>query len=138
MERVSECVQCGRCSAGCPVAFESDHSPRQIIRLLQLNLRREAYRNPFLWFCATCQACSTRCPRGLPVLDIMLALRREGEEQGEAKAPAFYHAFLQMSERRGRISEWQLGLKAAWHQFPRHPLADALLFLRLLRRGKIR
>lgn len=138
MEKVSQCVQCGRCSAGCPVAFESRHSPRKIIRLLQLEQRGEARRSPFLWLCATCQACSTRCPRGLPVLEIMLALRREGQGRGEVRPPAFYRIFRQMIEKKGRVNEWQLGFQSALHKFPRHPLADALLFFRLWRRGKIR
>ncbi|MDI6725517.1 MAG: 4Fe-4S dicluster domain-containing protein [Smithellaceae bacterium] len=138
LERVGECVQCGRCSAGCPVSFETLHSPRKILRLLQLGQRSEAQQSPLLWLCATCRACSARCPRGVPVLDVMLALRREGQSRKEVRTPAFYRLFWHMIEKRGRISEWQLGMKSALRQPPLHPWADARLFFQLWRRGKIR
>lgn len=71
-------------------------------------------------------------------MEIMLALRREGQELGEVRAPAFYRIFRQMIEKSGRVSEWRLGFKSALCRFPRRPLGQALLFLQLWRRGKIR
>jgi heterodisulfide reductase subunit C len=60
---ITDCYQCGKCSAGCPVAFAMDKTPRQIIRLLQLGFLEEALKSRTIWLCATCQTCSTRCPR---------------------------------------------------------------------------
>ncbi len=61
--KITDCYQCGKCSAGCPVAFAMDKTPRQIIRLLQLGMLDEALKTHTIWLCATCQTCSTRCPR---------------------------------------------------------------------------
>ncbi len=36
--RVADCYQCGKCSAGCPVADEMDVMPSRILRMLQLEL----------------------------------------------------------------------------------------------------
>jgi len=35
-ERVDWCYQCGKCTAGCPVAFAMDIEPSRIMRLVQL------------------------------------------------------------------------------------------------------
>ncbi|MCX8127053.1 MAG: heterodisulfide reductase subunit C, partial [Dehalococcoidia bacterium] len=33
-ENVARCYQCGKCSAGCPVAFAMDLAPRRIMRAI--------------------------------------------------------------------------------------------------------
>ena len=35
---VTECYQCGNCSAGCPAAFTFDYAPNQVMRMLQVGL----------------------------------------------------------------------------------------------------
>jgi Fe-S oxidoreductase len=40
-ENVFACYQCGRCSAGCPMAPEMDLLPNQIIRMVQMGLDEE-------------------------------------------------------------------------------------------------
>lgn len=134
----SVCVQCGRCSSGCPVAFESLHTPRKIIRFLQLGQVETACRSPFIWFCAMCQACTVRCPRGVDVSEIMLSLRRLGIENGWVRKDLWYYKiFTAMIEKNGKIDELRLGLAAAFHKGPLHPIEDALLLFKLWRRGKI-
>jgi len=122
------------------VAFESAHTPRKVIRLLQLGELKTAGQSPFPWFCATCQVCIVRCPRGVDVLGIMLALRREGQRQGWVKLdkePYFYQAFKEMVEKEGRIREFRLGVKTALRKFPLHPLEEMILLFKMWRRGKL-
>ena len=78
------CYQCGECSAGCPAAFAMDLLPSQVIRLLQLGQVEDVLKSATIWFCAACQACYARCPKGVDLARIMEALRelameREGE-----------------------------------------------------------
>lgn len=138
----SICVQCGKCSSGCPVAFESEHTPRKIIRFLQWGWLKEAAESPFLWLCASCQTCTARCARGVDIAGIMLALRRIAQQQGwvmPGETLSFYRAFMKMIEKRGRISELRLGLAVALKTFPpAHPIEDAVLLLKLLKRGKLK
>lgn len=43
--QAKKCHQCGKCSAGCPVAFAMERTPRQIIRLHQLDAAEEALKS---------------------------------------------------------------------------------------------
>ncbi len=69
------CYQCGKCSAGCPAAFAMDLLPSQVIRLIQLGQVREVLDSSTIWFCAACQTCYARCPKGVDLSRIMEALR---------------------------------------------------------------
>jgi len=69
------CYQCGKCSAGCPAAAFMDQLPNQIIRLVQLGLVREALESDTIWYCAACQSCYARCPKGVDLSRLMEALR---------------------------------------------------------------
>ncbi len=68
------CNQCGKCSAGCPVAFAMDLLPNQVIRLAQLG-QDEALRSRTIWLCASCLTCASRCPKGVDLSKVMDAMR---------------------------------------------------------------
>ena len=70
------CYQCGKCSAGCPSAFVMDLLPHRIIRGLQLGVTGAVLASSTPGVCASCEACSVRCPRGIEVARVMEALRQ--------------------------------------------------------------
>jgi heterodisulfide reductase subunit C len=75
-QNVKLCMQCGTCSASCPMMDHMGMSPRQIMHFLQFGLEEhiEAYNT--YWICASCHTCSVRCPRGIDIARVMEALRQ--------------------------------------------------------------
>jgi len=75
MAKLRSCIQCGTCSATCPTAYAMDYPPRQVWRRVQLGLRDEVLNSRTFWLCTTCKACQVRCPRGIDLMDVMIALK---------------------------------------------------------------
>ncbi len=68
------CNQCGKCSAGCPVAGSLDVLPSAVLRMAQLGLE-DVLEAQTLWTCAACLTCVSRCPKGVDLPRVMEALR---------------------------------------------------------------
>jgi heterodisulfide reductase subunit C2 len=81
-EDVRACYQCGKCTAGCPLASTMDRMPNQILRLLQVGEVEEALGSPTIWQCASCLTCAARCPKGVDPARVMDALRTLLARQG--------------------------------------------------------
>jgi heterodisulfide reductase subunit C2 len=75
------CNQCGKCSAGCPVAHALDVLPNQILRLAQLGIE-DVLETQTIWICAACQTCVSRCPKDVDVPRVMEALRTIAMQRG--------------------------------------------------------
>ena len=70
------CYQCGKCSAGCPMAKYMDILPHQIIRFSQLGLKDELMGCEAIWMCVSCLTCNTRCPKGVRIAEVIEAVRQ--------------------------------------------------------------
>ncbi len=110
---LAECYQCGKCTAGCPVAARMDIVPNQLVRLLQLDQTDTALRSQGIWDCVSCQTCSSRCPKEVDCAAVMDALREmalSAHVVPAQKRPvvAFQEAFLANIRRNGRLHELEL------------------------------
>jgi heterodisulfide reductase subunit C len=74
-EKIYACYQCGKCSAGCPIADDMDILPNQLIRNVQLG-NEDVLDSRTIWLCASCFTCGTRCPHGIDIARVMEALRQ--------------------------------------------------------------
>jgi heterodisulfide reductase subunit C len=74
-EVITRCDQCGTCSGSCPMVYEMDITPSQMIRMVQLG-QSEVMDSKAMWLCASCFACTVRCPRGLDLSKVAEALRQ--------------------------------------------------------------
>lgn len=112
-EKVRRCYQCGKCSAGCPISFQMDYLPNQIIRMVQLGMEEEVLTSRTIWLCASCLTCTTRCPRKIDIAEIMDYLRRLAYKKRlipkeETEIPLFNKIFLRNIELFGRLFEFGL------------------------------
>lgn len=70
------CYQCGKCSAGCPLAAYMDIPPAQMIRLAQLGMEQELLDSEAIWLCVSCMTCNTRCPKGVRIAELIESMRQ--------------------------------------------------------------
>ena len=137
--KLQECMQCGTCSASCPVAVLADYTPRQIIQLLNLGLVDRAAASRMTFLCTNCFACSVRCPRDIPVADVMTGLRNMAFSRGlmPPKSHAYYDGFSDIILRRGRIYEPELILRFGMRTDLRVVTSQINAIIALLLRGKL-
>jgi len=76
-ESVKKCMQCATCTAMCPMEQEMDFSPRKVMHLAQFGLVAKLADINSYWKCASCHACSVKCPRGIDIAKVMEALRQQ-------------------------------------------------------------
>ncbi len=121
-EKLYGCIQCGTCSATCPVSIYMDHTPRQLMALTRAGFKREVLGSVTIWLCASCYACTVDCPKEIRITDIMYELKqraiREGVYPKRFPIPVLAREFASMVRKHGRISElllvMRLFLKTNW------------------------
>ncbi|MGB9929679.1 MAG: CoB--CoM heterodisulfide reductase subunit C [Methanosarcina sp.] len=78
---VLACMQCGTCTGSCPSGRHTGLNTRRILRDARRN-KVEVLSDDSLWLCTTCYTCQERCPRGVPITDALLELRRLAVKEG--------------------------------------------------------
>ena len=133
-----KCYQCGKCTAGCPMAVYMDRMPNQIMHLVQMGLTEEALQSKTIWLCAACATCSVRCPKGIDVAHEMEALRVLAKRKhivAEKDINAFHDVFLNSVRHHGRV--YEVGLILGRNLKTGKLLRDAMYGLPYLQKRKI-
>lgn len=73
---VVACMNCGNCTATCPLSTESEVFPRKSIHYLQVGIKEKLLESPDPWLCYYCGDCSKDCPREANPGETMMAARR--------------------------------------------------------------
>jgi heterodisulfide reductase subunit C len=134
----SLCYQCGNCTAGCPYTQYFDYPVSQVMRLLQAGQKDTILNSRAIWLCATCEACTTRCPCEIDVAQVMDTLRiiaRQENRVSEKDIKIFYDSFLDSLRHHGRI--YEMGVLLSYNFKSGHIFADADLGPKVMERGKI-
>jgi heterodisulfide reductase subunit C len=111
-ERIKRCIQCGTCTGSCPLSYAMDISPRQLIALFRAGEMERIMKSRTIWICASCYACTTRCPSGIKITDTIYALKRTAMEKNlRTTAPQVQRLaalFTKILVRYGRLHEGSL------------------------------
>jgi len=138
-----KCYQCGKCSAGCPVADEMDLPPSVVMRLLQTEdpaNDEKILRSHSIWLCVTCEMCLSRCPMEIDIPSMMDFLRQKSlaEKMQNPKAKniiAFHKSFLNSIRYTGRL--YELGLIIDYKRQTLNMTQDVALAPKMISRGKL-
>jgi len=140
-DKLRECIQCGTCSAVCPLSAYMDYTPRRLIAMTRAGLKDDVLSSLSIWVCASCYACTVECPKQIPVTDVMHALKRtavrEGMHPKRFAVPVLAREFVRDVDRFGRNTESRLAMKLYLKTRPILLLKDARLGQRLMRRGRM-
>ncbi len=106
---VNLCFQCGKCSAGCPMAERMDLKPAQVVHHVRLGHAEEVVLNSkAIWLCLGCETCSARCPQQVEPAAAMnaariLALQRHKPAIKEVSI--YYQGFVNNMRMNGKIHD---------------------------------
>ena len=140
-ENLARCIQCGTCSATCPMSIYMDHTPRRIIAMTRAGFEHEVLSSNTIWLCASCYACTVQCPKDIKITDVMYALKQRAIAKKSYPRrftiPVLAREFFKTVQRTGRSNEVRT---SAWMMLKTNPLnilRNAPLGLKLLRRGRL-
>jgi quinone-modifying oxidoreductase subunit QmoC len=140
-EKFLTCIQCGTCSATCPVSHYMDFTPRKIIAMVREGFRDEVLGCFTIWICASCYACTVDCPREIKITDVMYALKQmaiaEGRYPKRFPIPVMAQEFFRQVAKDGRNSEGRLMLSFSLKTNPLRLLRYAKMGWKLWRRGRV-
>jgi heterodisulfide reductase subunit C2 len=136
---VSACFQCHKCSTGCPIGPEMDFLPSQVMRLVHLGAEAEVLSSRAIWLCASCEACTTRCPMEIDIAGVMDALRIMAVDRQTALPDGhgrqFCRSFLGSVRRHGRV--YEMGMMAAYKLRTLDLFSDVGKVPQMLLKGKL-
>ncbi|MFQ5794129.1 MAG: 4Fe-4S dicluster domain-containing protein [Candidatus Bipolaricaulia bacterium] len=139
-EALNRCIQCGTCSAACPLSIYMDYTPRRIIAMTKAGFKDEVLHSTTIWLCSSCYACTVRCPKEIKITDLMYALKRRAIEEGAYSRrfpiPALAKQFFGMVRNAGRTTESRLVV----HLYRNNPvklLRMAPVGFKLFRTGRL-
>ncbi|MBZ5550970.1 MAG: 4Fe-4S dicluster domain-containing protein [Acidobacteriia bacterium] len=114
-ERIRHCLQCGLCSASCPLSLYMDYTPRRLMHLSREGFKEEVLSSSSIWLCTACYACMVECPKKINITHLMYALKQRAiEERFYPKRfpiPVMAQQFSRMVRDSGRITESWLILR---------------------------
>ena len=115
-ENINKCIQCGTCSASCPVADSMDMTPRSVMAKLRAGEIEDILKSDVAWVCASCYECTARCPSEIKITDFMYHLKREAEKHGykppNKKGLRMAKSFNKVVGKYGRSYEPELMVRA--------------------------
>jgi heterodisulfide reductase subunit C len=138
-QNLLECLQCGKCSGGCPITSNEVGGPRKLIAEILAGMKEEALGDPTWWYCVSCGTCASRCPVEINMYKVATVLCEIAEKEKIAPSePAihrFEELFLKSVQEHGRVEELKTAMLFNLRSWK--PLKDADKGVKLMMKGAI-
>jgi heterodisulfide reductase subunit C len=138
-QNLLECLQCGKCSGGCPIFSAEVGGPRRLIAEILYGMKDQALKDPTWWYCVSCGTCMTRCPAEINMYRVATALCEMAEHEEirpcEPEIHLFEELFLKSVEKYGRVKELKVVMNFNLRTL--HPFKDLSQGLSLMLKGAI-
>ncbi len=140
----ARCYQCGKCSAGCPLAEDMDITSSVVMRMIQSEeetVDKELLQSQAIWLCASCEMCISRCPMQVDIPKIMDFLRQQSlaenlqNKSANKNIVSFHRSFLDMVQVTGR--SYEIGMIADYKLRSKKFLQDLTLAPKMFLKGKL-
>lgn len=78
------CYSCGTCVSKCMIQQKVDpeYNPRRLLRMVMMDMRREAFESPTTWLCSACDLCYPACPQEIHISGVIGAVKQLAVEAG--------------------------------------------------------
>ncbi len=140
-EKINRCIQCGTCSGSCPVSWAMDLMPRELITRFRAGDIESILHSKTIWLCASCYACTQRCPQGIKVTEIIYSLKRLAVDTSIYPdgfgAHVFPKLFVDIVNRYGRNHELGLMKRYYLKTDPMHLIRMASIGLEMMRKKRM-
>jgi len=119
-EWVKMCMQCGVCAGSCTFGPDWEHTPQKIFMMIRAGKREEVLSSQSMWMCTSCYNCVVRCPRELPITQIMHGLASYAHRLGLApkNQPTrdFSLIFWENCTKTGRVNELRMTISVYFRE----------------------
>lgn len=129
------CIQCGRCTGGCPVTVRTPLNVRTFVYNAKSEDELEGLsQEESVWDCTTCWTCASRCPKGLEPLEVLIGLRGIQIEEGQVQ-PTLRDALQSVFQDgnpwgspKAKRNDWMEGLDVRVIEPEEEEATDVMLF----------
>jgi heterodisulfide reductase subunit C len=136
---VNLCLQCRKCTSGCPMADIMDYTPAQLIHAIRLGLKDLVLDSNTYWLCVNCGACVTRCPHEINIFKVMDALAsiaiKEGRKPKVPDVASFWNIGVSNITTFGQM--YELGIMLPLKIKTGNLFGDLGLGIKMLSQGKL-
>ncbi len=140
-EHLHNCIQCGTCSATCPVSLYMDYTPRRLVAMAREGFKDEVLKSSTIWLCASCYACTVECPKEVKITELMYAFKQKAIDEGvypkRLATPVLASEFFKNVRRWGRSNEGLLLTMMFLKTNPFKLIKQSILGLKLLLKGRM-
>ncbi|MBN2326175.1 MAG: 4Fe-4S dicluster domain-containing protein [Candidatus Omnitrophica bacterium] len=140
-ENLHQCIQCGTCSATCPMSLYMDYTPRRLVAMTREGFKDEVLKSFTIWLCASCYSCTVDCPKEIKITQLMYAFKQKAIEEGvypkRFATPVLAREFFKNVRRWGRSNEGILLMNMFLKTNPFKLFKQSFLGMKLLWKGRM-